>query len=406
MAGKSQSKVKGLHKWHNRGCPNKGTSRPTACNCPWIGKYKSIYKSLGAWSGQDIDPRTKSHAVAVLNRLKAAVDNGTYDPDGEQLSLGSAQRVIDFVEEWKTHYARERGLSSNSLDSMLGLLTKAFGRRTMEQMAGASVRIERWLNSIEKERGWTSDNTWNRYYELFNSLFNRAMKWERLTTNPMVLIDKRVGSKKKFETRIEEDVEDRLIAACDQLNRPQHQPHSIRLTWEKVREIRRRVERGERQKEVAEEFGISTGLCSQIVKGHAGYLLHSGNPYMLWSRIAVESELCRTTTRPAPVRWTRRQHGADSRSPRQDPPDTWPRSQLTRCRSHWRPSPTSGGGRSLAPNAALSSLRRVEAGILAVTVTTPGSSERHARRLTAAQIPEDFGESRERANHYMLGSPE
>ena len=138
----------------------------------------------------------------------------------------------------------------------------------------------------------------------------------------------------------------------------------------------------------------------------SGYLLHSGNPYMLWSRIAVESELCRTTTRPAPVRWTRRQHGADSRSPRQDPPDTWPRSQLTRCRSHWRPSPTSGGGRSLAPNAALSSLRRVEAGILAVTVTTPGSSERHARRLTAAQIPEDFGESRERANHYMLGSPE
>ena len=130
------------------------------------------------------------------------------------------------------------------------------------------------------------------------------------------------------------------------------------------------------------------------------------NPYMLWSRIAVESERCRTTTRPAPVRWTRRQHGADSRSPRQDPPDTWPRSQLTRCRSHWRPSPTSGGGRSLAPNAALSSLRRVEAGILAVTVTTPGSSERHARRLTAAQIPEDFGESRERANHYMLGSPE
>ena len=138
----------------------------------------------------------------------------------------------------------------------------------------------------------------------------------------------------------------------------------------------------------------------------AGYLLHSGNPYMLWSRIAVESERCRTTTRPAPVRWTRRQHGADSRSPRQDPPDTWPRSQLTRCRSHWRPSPPSGGGRSLAPNAALSSLRRVEAGILAVTVTTPGSSERHARRLTAAQIPEDFGESRERANHYMLGSPE
>ena len=49
----------------------------------------------------------------------------------------------------------------------------------------------------------------------------------------------------KFETRIEEDVEDRLLAACDLLNRPQHKPHSRRLTWEIVHDIRARVAAGE-----------------------------------------------------------------------------------------------------------------------------------------------------------------
>ena len=52
-------------------------------------------------------------------------------------------------------------------------------------------------------------------------------QWERITVNPMGSIDKRSGSKKKFEVRLEEPVEDVLIAVCDQLNRPQHRPHSV-----------------------------------------------------------------------------------------------------------------------------------------------------------------------------------
>lgn len=266
MPRTSLSKVKGLHKMHNRGCSNKGTARPTACSCPWFGKHKGVFKSLSAWSRQDVDPKTKGHAEAVLRRLKTAVDDGTYDPEGEHLSLGSGQRFADFVEEWKLHYATERGLSSNSLDSMLNVLTEAFGRRTMEQMAAGAVRIERWLNASQRERGWT-DNTWNRYYEQLNSLFNRAVKWERITVNPMGSIDKRSGSKKKFEVRLEEPVEDVLIAVCDQLNRPQHRPHSVKLTWQKVTEIRRRVAQGQKQTQVAKCFSISRSLCCQIVKG-------------------------------------------------------------------------------------------------------------------------------------------
>ena len=77
----------------------------------------------------------------------------------------------------------------------------------------------------------------------------------------------KTGTKKKFETRLEEQAEQALIAACDQLNRPQHRPHSRLLTWETVNKLRERAAAGEQQSKLAAEYGISRGLCCQIVKG-------------------------------------------------------------------------------------------------------------------------------------------
>lgn len=147
---------------------------------------------------------------------------------------------------------------------MLAVLADGFGTQTLEHLAGAPLQIERWLNTAQKEREWT-DNTWNRYYELLTSIFNRAVKWKtsgvsRMAVNPMAAIEKKTGTKKKFETRLEEPAEQALIAACDKLNRPQHQPHSRLLTWDIVTELRRRVAEGEQQSKVAAEYGISRGL--------------------------------------------------------------------------------------------------------------------------------------------------
>src|SRR5436309_14394711 len=89
---------------------------------------------------------------------------------------GSGQRFSEFIKEWKTHYAEEFGLSSNSLNPMLGVVDRGLGTRTLEELAGASLQIECWLNKTQKERHWT-DNTWNRYYELLSTLFNRATRW-------------------------------------------------------------------------------------------------------------------------------------------------------------------------------------------------------------------------------------
>jgi hypothetical protein len=104
-----------------------------------------------------------------------------------------------------------------------------------------------------------------------STLFNRASRWKangvsRMAQNPMPAIERRVGTKKTFRVRIEETAEDKLFAACEKLNRPQHKPHRKLLTWPKVEEIRKRVAHGETQSKVASEFRISTGLCCQIIK--------------------------------------------------------------------------------------------------------------------------------------------
>ena len=194
--------------------------------------------------GADCWIRRKKHAKTVLGRLVAAVDAGTFSPEGEQQSLGSGQRLSEFIKEWKTHYAEKYrpdfqfpGSNGRSHQRWPGnLQPRAFGR-------APRWYIERWLNRMQTERKW-SENSWNRYYELLHSLFNRAIRWKRLKANPMLTIDKRVGAKRKSDVRIEEDVEDRLLAACDLLNRPQHEPHSKLLTWEKVEQIRERVAAG------------------------------------------------------------------------------------------------------------------------------------------------------------------
>lgn len=270
MASQAVSGVKGLIKHHNRACANRH-GKPTNCDCPWYARYKGTQKSLSEWSGKEVDPRDRRRAEVVLNRLKTAIDNRTYSAAGEWQSLGSGQRFKDFVNEWKTHYAQAYGLTSNSLDSMLSVLGAALGECTLEHLAGAPTEIERWLNARGKEQEWSS-NTWNRYYELLNTLFNRALKWKtngiaRIAVNPMASIEKRTGTKKKFETRIDEDAEQKLIDACERLNRPQHKPHSKRLRWEIVDAIRARVAAGAKQSAIAAEFKISTGLCCQIVKG-------------------------------------------------------------------------------------------------------------------------------------------
>src|SRR6266545_4147257 len=126
MPHRAVSKVKGLYKKHNLGCPNR-CGEPTFCGCPWYATYKGRTKGLAVWSGKDVDPRSKKGAEAALRRFITAIDERRYSSAGEQQSLGSGQPFADFVAEWKTHYADEHGLTSNSLEPMLNVLKEGLG---------------------------------------------------------------------------------------------------------------------------------------------------------------------------------------------------------------------------------------------------------------------------------------
>ena len=96
---------------------------------------------------------------------------------------GSGQRLSEFIKEWKTHYAEKYGLTSNSLGPMVGVISDGVGSFSLEHLAAHPDYIERWLNRMQTERKW-SENSWNRYYELLHSLFNRAIRWKRLKVEP------------------------------------------------------------------------------------------------------------------------------------------------------------------------------------------------------------------------------
>ena len=280
MPPRTPSGTKGLMKRHVRGCSNRAT--PSRCDCEWRGRYQKIEVGLGIWAGITVDPRTVAAARQVFSRLVTAIDEDRFDPAGEARSLGTSQRFDRFIDEWVTHYADkagidERGHTSTGTPSMLAVIKAGLGALTLEELVASPLKIERWLNDSLDGRKW-KPVTWNRYYELLHSICHRATLWRtndtpRMDRNPMDAIERRKVGKKTFKAnfrpnRIYADVEDRLIAALEVLNRPLHLPNKrAKLTQTKADAIRALVTGGEPQKAVALAFGISPAVVCDIVAG-------------------------------------------------------------------------------------------------------------------------------------------
>lgn len=89
-----------------------------------------------------MDPRRRQHAVVVLNRLRTAVDEHFFRPDGEYDVPGGKQTLRSFIVEWKEHYAKVHDLDFTSLTSMLRAIDRDFGSYTLEYLENASLQIE------------------------------------------------------------------------------------------------------------------------------------------------------------------------------------------------------------------------------------------------------------------------
>ena len=92
----------------------------------------------------------------------------------------------------------------------------------------------------------------------------------RLAVNPVTDIAVRVAvSPEHFKQRhLVEDVEDRLFAVVDSLNRPAHRPNRNKLMYEKADAIRAALVAGERGKALAAEYGVSPAIISAVKRGH------------------------------------------------------------------------------------------------------------------------------------------
>lgn len=299
MPIRTASGTKGLIKRHVRTCPNRKV--PSRCNCAWRGRYQDHEVGLAVWADITVDPRTIGPAREVFHRMITAIDDKRFDPRGEARSLGTAQRFDHFIDEWVTHYANkagidERGHTSTGTPSMLRVIKTAkvdgvcLGAMTLEGLVANPLTIERWLDAIAAGRVVPHRNgtggrlvkwkptTWNHYYELLHSICHRATLWRtndvpRMDRNPMDYFERKKVAKKTAKAgfrpnRIYEDVEDRLFAALEVLNRPLHLPNArAKLTMPIANEIRLQVAGGASQKAIAATFGVSPAVVCDIVSG-------------------------------------------------------------------------------------------------------------------------------------------
>jgi integrase len=233
------------------------------CECPWWGRVKGQRVSLQKWAGEPI--RNKEKAKAVLVRMEGAVFANTFDKRGEKAALLSSDITFGtFLDEYHKRHIQEDGLRSNSVDSYLAVFKVEFGADKLSQLACDPYRFEKWLKDLKESKKW-AHSTFNRYVEHGRAMFNWARKRKLVSENPFEAIGL-LDEQNERSVRISPEDEQRLLDGCALLDSP---PPSklVKVTPHQVDEIRKRVESGEQQKDVAAFFRISRPLISQIVNG-------------------------------------------------------------------------------------------------------------------------------------------
>jgi site-specific recombinase XerD len=233
------------------------------CSCPWWGRAKRSRVSLGKWAGVVIP--NKEAAKVVLSRLEAAVLAGSFDPRGETPhALGGDMTFSTFLDEFTKRHVDEDGLRSNSVASYLKVFRQRFGTEKLSSLAANPYVFEKWLKDEQQRLKW-ENSTFNRYFEHGRAMFNWAKGRKLASENPFDAFERKQELNKR-DVRIAPEQEQKLLEACETLDTPR--PSKLtKLTLEMVEDIRRRVEAGEQQKDVAAAFGVSRPLVCQIING-------------------------------------------------------------------------------------------------------------------------------------------
>jgi integrase len=272
MPRHAKSGLKGLSKTHSAGCGNRTT--PHRCDCAWRFRGVGVNIPIARWAKHPVDPRSKPEAEAVITRINAAIAAHRFDPAGERPATdGPGTTLATFIKGDYQAHRDEFHLTDTGAPDMLNVIAAGpLGALTLTQLAGSSKAIGDWLTANKKARQW-KPVTRNRYRTLLHTICDRAVHTE---TDGVKLMDRNpvdsvkdlpvVKARKQREVRLDEGLEDALLAACALLNRPTTRPNRTQLTMEKATEIRARVEAGESQLALATAFGMAPSTINSVVQ--------------------------------------------------------------------------------------------------------------------------------------------
>lgn len=267
-----KSKSEGLYKR----CAHLSWDR---CDCAWWGRKNGERVSLEKWAGAPI--RSKEMAKAIFGRMEAAVVGGTFDRSGERPATDGED--ITFGVFLDKHYIprhlEAKGRRSNSLNAYISVFRAKFGSQPMRKLASDPNVFEKWLEEQRTELEW-QDRSYNRYVEHGRAMFNWALKRGMVASNPFSIVERRPGENSR-EKRFTSEQLKALLNACATLDEPP-QSKLVKVTNELLTEIRERANRGEMQKDIAGDLGLSRALVCQIIGGRVW------NPSIRKGRVGAE----------------------------------------------------------------------------------------------------------------------
>jgi integrase len=203
-------------------CQHKGRERDR-CDHGWWGGFRGVRVSLGKWSNREI--RSKSEAAAILDELRTAIREGTFDARGQAPVATTNMTFCELAALYKERHVIANGLAlAKDFDWSVRPYIERFGDWPLTDIKTSDV--DDFIADLRKPRiiGGRPDprlltpGAINRIVDLLRHMLNWAVGREYLERTPFkrgnVTLIKKLPDDSRRTRRISEEEEAALIAAA------------------------------------------------------------------------------------------------------------------------------------------------------------------------------------------------
>jgi integrase len=175
-----------------------------------------------------------------------------------------ALTIAEFIDKWylPLYVDVEPLKAARAIRSNCAMLRRLIGEQPLKALEGTEP-----VDAVKRAYAGHALSTRNRMLSRVRHMTNWARGRETLdvTASPFHRNGIRISAKQEVQRdrRVSEGEERALLAACAKLDEPSFH---TKLTWDDVNDIRARAGKGESQKAIADDHGIGSALCSQIVR--------------------------------------------------------------------------------------------------------------------------------------------